>query len=526
MMKKIVSMLAISIMLLSVISFGVGITFKDVENHWAKNEIYAMAEKWIILGKGDGTFAPDEKIIKSHAFLMFSRLMGFYEEENKEIVENATEEYSEILQQNGIKQAKAEIAFLVKTEVISMEDIIELLGNGQEEKNLTREEAAYIFVKLLNDEDKLNTFISEIFKDTDEIDDKYIKHVEYVKNIGLMLGMDENNFGPKENVTRAQVATILYRVDEIIYERKLTEINGEIREISDKEISVYVGEEERIYNITHDTLVFSDTELIQIETLKKGDLVQLFVKDNNDIDRIYLNNVEKNVYGTFAGYEINSETKKVEKIYIIQNDKQYAYLVYDNVIVKNGNKTVNIENIKVNENIELQILNGKVKQIDIGKIYYKEQGIIEEIIIGKQNYITIKNLKGESVKYLLLKDSLYDFDGAEGNIYDLRLEMDVELTVNNDGVEKVEVVTLTNIEILKGKVDKILPKIYVFTMINEEGQTLMMFLDEEETVIKTQNGVAKDITDIKQGDNVSIYGRYEGDVFYPIQVIIHNGEVK
>ena len=163
MIRKIVCVLAISIMVLSSITFGAQISFKDVENHWAKNEIYAMAEKWVILGRGDGTFGPNDEIIKSHAFLMFSRLLGFYEESNKEVVENATKEYSEILEQNGIKQAKSEISFLIKTEVISMEDIIDILGNGKEEEKLTREEAAYIFVKLLNDEDKLNTFISEIF---------------------------------------------------------------------------------------------------------------------------------------------------------------------------------------------------------------------------------------------------------------------------------------------------------------------------------------------------------------------------
>lgn len=524
MLRKIVSIVAISIMMLNVLVLGAQISFEDVENHWAKNEIYEMAEKWIILGRGDGTFAPDDEIIKSHAFLMFSRLMGFYDKENDEIIQSAIDEFSGILEENGIKQAKSEIAFIVKLEIISMEDVILILGNGQENEKLTREEAAYILVKLLNDEDKLSTFISEIFKDTNDVDEKYIKHVEYVKSIGLMLGMDEENFVPKGYVTRAQIATMLYRIDNIIYERSLLEVEGEIKEILEDKIIVIVDGEEKEYNVTYKTLLYNNEKVIGVNELKKNDFIQLFIKKDNNIDRIYLKNVEKNIYGSFAGYEVNEETKLLEKIYIIINDKQYSYIVDDNILIKSDNKIVEINDILINENIELYIFNGKVKQINIGKIYYKEKGTIEKIVIGKDNYITIKNLKGENIEYKLLADCTYDFDGAEGNIYDLRLEMDVELSITNEGAVNVKVQTLTNIEILKGKVDKILYKIYVFTMINEEGQTLMMFLDEEETIIKTQLGVAKDISDIKTGDNVSIYGRYEGEVFYPIQVIIHNEE--
>ena len=58
-----------------------------------------------------------------------------------------------------------------------------------------------------------------------------------------------------------------------------------------------------------------------------------------------------------------------------------------------------------------------------------------------------------------------------------------------------------------------------YTLENEN--IMMIFLDEEETIIKTSSGGLKDIDDVKENDLVSVYGRFEGDVFYPIQVIIH-----
>lgn len=525
MFKKLICVLMICIVIVTTIASAAKITFKDVENHWAKDAIYEMVDKKVILGMGDGTFAPNNEIIKSHAFLMFSRLMGFYEEENKDIIKQATEEYSKTLKQNNITQGIDEISYLIKTEIISMEDIIDILGNGKEKEKLTREESAYIFVKLLNDEKSINQYISEIFADTEDIDEKYVRYVEYVKNINLMLGMDEKNFVPKGYVTRAQVATILNRIDKIIYERELQQIQGEIKNISGNEIVLIINEKEEKYEITGQTIAYKDEEsLIKISDLKENDFIEIFVKNDGTIDRIYLKNREKNIYGIFAGYEVNPETKIVEKIYLLKNDVKYEYKVSEKVIVNDNEKIISISNIPINENIEIYVFNDKVIKITIGKIYYKEKGMIEQITIGSNNYLKIKNDKGESKEYKITENAKYDFDGAEGNIYDLRLNMDVEITVITDGIENVKVETLTNIEILTGIVERILPKIYVFTIKDTTGQVLMMFLDEEETVIKTKNGIAKDITDIKQGDLVSIYGRYEGDVFYPIQVIIYNGE--
>ena len=55
---------------------------------------------------------------------MFSRLMGFYDKVNSEMIADGEKECFSILEENNIKQAKSEIAFLVKSEIISMEDII------------------------------------------------------------------------------------------------------------------------------------------------------------------------------------------------------------------------------------------------------------------------------------------------------------------------------------------------------------------------------------------------------------------
>ena len=491
------------------------LTFSDIDNHWAKNEIYDMAGKWIILGYPDGTFKPDDNIIKTHAFLMFARINGYFDTENEVVIDEAIKEYEDILRENQITQGVAEIAFLIHTKVISTDDVIDLLGSGKENELLTREEAAYIYVKLLSDEENLNRFPLVTFDDANNIDEKYLAYVEYVNKIGLMIGVDDNKFEPKNYLTRAQVATILSRVDKIIYERTATKVEGLIEsvDLSSNIIELNVQGKVQTYILAKDFGVFENDKKVSKTLLKENDKVIMYL-DDGTVEKISLNNVERIVYGTYISRDIDKIVVKVE-------DVNMQYSLYKNVnIVKNG-KTISINDIKENEKIELTIVNDKVTNVLVGAFNYTEAGSIVQIIIGKDSYITIKDLQGEEKQFIVTNECDFDFDGVHGSIYDLRLDMDVKLNVTHNGITKVKIETLTNVEVITGLVGQILPNIYVFTVKLDNGQVQMLFLDEEETVIKTKSGIAKSIEDIKPNDLVSIYGRYEGEVFYPIQVIIY-----
>lgn len=511
------------IMLLVLITSAVTVSaaelqFKDIDEHWAKSEIYNMANKWVILGYPDGTFKPDDNIIKTHAFLMFARLNGYFDTENESIIEEAIEKYTEKLEKEGITQGVAEIAFLIQNKVISYEQIIELLGNGKQTEELTREEAAYIFVKLLADEENLNRFPLVTFEDSEQIQDKYLDYVEYVNKIGLMIGYD-NKFEPKGFVTRAQVATILSRIDKIIYERTATKADGLITnvDINGSIIELDVNGDKQLYILSRDFSVYENDKKISKTVLKENDLVTMYL-DNGMVEKIVINNVEKVSYAQYLSYSTTAE-KTVIKVQI--NGQEYTYPLLKNVQITKNENIVKLEEILENENIEITIVNNSISSILVGAFSNTQVGSIQKIIIADIPYIAIKNLKGEIEEYEIAPNATFDFDGAEGNIYDLRLDMDVKLTVTHNGVTKIKIETLTNVEVISGVVGQILPKIYVFTIKSDDGQMQMMFLDEDETVIKTKNGIAKSIEDIKVNDLVSVYGRYEGEVFYPIQVIIY-----
>lgn len=522
MKKQILKLSLLMLICLTVIgsTFAVGaeLSFSDVQGHWAEKEIYGMANKWIILGYPDGSFKPDDNIIKTHAFLMFARINGYFDTENEVIIANAIEKYSEDLQKANITGGVGEIAFLIETEVISLDEVIDLLGEGKENENLTREEAAYIYVKLLDDEKNLNRFPLVTFDDAEDIQEQYLPYVEYVGKTGLMIGYD-NKFEPQQFVTRAQVATILSRIDKIIYERTATKVEGLINRIdlSANILELNVSGNLQTYILSRDFSVYENDKKISKTTLKENDLVTIYL-DSGVIGSIIVNNVESTIYATYLSYDATSG-KSIIKVDV--NGQIQTYTLLKNVQIVQNDKIVQLDGIVEGEKIEIIVVNNSVSNILVGAFNYTQAGTIEEITIGNISYLTIKDLYGESHKYEFANNVDFDFDGAIGNIYDLRLDMEVKLTVTHNGITKLKVETLTDVEVITGLVGQILPKIYVFTVKLDNGQVQMLFLDEDETVIKTKNGLAKSIEEIKVNDLVSVYGRYEGEVFYPIQVIIY-----
>lgn len=515
MFKKVLSMILLSVMIFTTLSSAAQITFTDVEDHWAKKEIYAMAEKWIILGRGDGTFGPNDNITKSHAFLMFSRLMGFYDIENTEIIETGIQEFSEKLKEAGITQAIKELCFLIKAEVISEDYIIQVLGNNQENEELTRLEAAVIFVKLLADEENLSNHPIVLFDDSNLIPKEYIPYVEYVNKIGLMIGLDDNTFNPNGSVTRAQIATILYRIDNIIYERETSKKIGIVESIDLENLIIVIDANgiDSQYQLSKNLKLYNEEKLINKEHLKVNDNITAYFEDEL-IEKIVINNTEKSIYGKVN--EITTEGY----ISININNTLLSYEIAKNVEVLKEDVQSSINLVQKGQDVRIDLLNNRVIKIVIGEVNYTVSGVIEEITIGKESYITIRNINDEVKKYKTTENMIVDYDGVEAGIYDLRLNMEVKLNISQDGIKKVIIETITNIEIIDGVVEKVLPNIYVFTMRLDNDNVMMIFLDEEETIIKTSSGAIKNIDSIQENDIVSVYGRFEGEVFYPIQVII------
>lgn len=221
---------------ISVVQQGSG-KFTDItesSHPWAYDAVNDMTQKGIINGVSDTAFSPDTHVTRIQSLLLISRMLGYNDSTMQTYVNTIYSLYESELSSLSTVYKK-ELAFLVFTGTFTTDEICSM----NLDEALSREEVAMFLAKADKaDEASLNKKPSSKYSDDNSIDTKYEDYVYYVSNKGYMNGLGDNMFGPKETVTRAQIATMLYRVmnnSEISYEK----VTVDSVSISNKTVSVF-----------------------------------------------------------------------------------------------------------------------------------------------------------------------------------------------------------------------------------------------------------------------------------------------
>jgi len=169
---------------------------KDYENHWAKEFIEKVLEK-DLMDFQDGAFNPDKKSTRIELVKALAKLQGVNPSDYKKDVFKDMDANSD---DNGY------VVWANENKIVAgYED-----GEFKKDREISREEVAAIlnrYVENLNIDRKESADIE--FKDSDEISDWAKGDVKKAVNRGLFKGRNDNTFDPKENISRAEIATLV-----------------------------------------------------------------------------------------------------------------------------------------------------------------------------------------------------------------------------------------------------------------------------------------------------------------------------
>lgn len=185
------------------VQIGAGsIDFEDTKTHWARKDIGNLAGKKIVNGMGDGYFMPDDFLTRAQFLTMLANTVpeiGLSQVEPAGFIDVPKEEWY----YENVNWAYA-------AGIVSGMDEVTFAPN----EKITREQMASMIDRFLQKTEVILPEINEklSFSDSEMISSWASESVKKIVSAGLMNGYPEGDYKPQGNATRAEGASVIYRL--------------------------------------------------------------------------------------------------------------------------------------------------------------------------------------------------------------------------------------------------------------------------------------------------------------------------
>ena len=428
------------------------------------------------------------------------------------------------------------VAYGLENSILSSNDLKIFMSSSTEQRNATREDVGVIFGKALSKVYTVNQSAALKYNDKNAITASSVPYLELLNRLNLMVGDANNNFNPKANINRAEMAVLSTKTYK---ELKGTgsggntggpvvneQIVGEVTKISDDSITVKTTAGEKTAKIDSKVSVMYEGDKGEVADINEGDSV-IVVVNNGTATFITAyssgtsSNIKEGTITSISKTRITIENGSKKATYKFDDD-------YNDVTLKLDGKTSKdiddlIELVKDGENIEAEITadkNGYVTKITAETV---EKKALEGTVTGlTSSKITIK-VDGKTYSYYLLDDTddiEVKLDGKTVDFDDLKDEYDDDETL------KVELKLNSKKEVTEIKAEK--------GSSSTSASGKLTKLSTKSITIKPSSGSSKTY-DIKSGVTVTIDGssssisklkdRFDDDKEYTVKLTLSGGKV-
>lgn len=170
---------------------------RDIDTHWAKQQIEKLVSLWSIDGYGDETFKPEKQITRAEFYKLLANSLGMgLETDTNSFTDISDEHWARRLINGGVQ-----LGILVPSDYNNMLEA---------DMPITRGELAMWTVRALNG-GRDSIVKSTLFTDDGMIPTKYKGYVNDAYSYGVIDGFPDNTFRANETATRAQAVSVIIR---------------------------------------------------------------------------------------------------------------------------------------------------------------------------------------------------------------------------------------------------------------------------------------------------------------------------
>lgn len=428
------------------------------------------------------------------------------------------------------------VAYGLENSILSSNDLKIFMLSSTEQRNATREDVGVIFGKALSKVYTVNQSAALKYNDKNAITASSVPYLELLNRLNLMVGDANNNFNPKANINRAEMAVLSTKTYK---ELKGTgsggntggpvvneQIVGEVTKISDDSITVKTTAGEKTAKIDSKVSVMYEGDKGEVADINEGDSV-IVVVNNGTATFITAyssgtsSNIKEGTITSISKTRITIENGSKKATYKFDDDYNDVTLKLDGKTSKDIDDLIKL--VKDGKNIEAEITadkNGYVTKITAETV---EKKALEGTVTGlTSSKITIK-VDGKTYSYYLLDDTddiEVKLDGKTVDFDDLKDEYDDDETL------KVELKLNSKKEVTEIKAEK--------GSSSTSASGKLTKLSTKSITIKPSSGSSKTY-DIKSGVTVTIDGssssisklkdRFDDDKEYTVKLTLSGGKV-
>ncbi len=415
--KSMLSGILACVLLVTFMTIANASVFPDIlEKHsWATEAIDDMVSRLILKGFPDGTFRPDNGITKLDALIIAARIAGVDLAENTEYAEAAEKAYSSALEIYDIDY-KNEVSYLLYKGILSEDELSGYIGDGVKANALKRHEAAILLTKMMGGEDAAKTVAgySANYADINDIPQASLPYVNYVNETGVMKGMENNMFMPYYEVSRAMMATMMYRAEKVLKEETYELY---VNSVSPTNLTITgdVDGEETTIELTEKTRVLIDGYPVTLSSCVPGVTLKVTVRDG----KIHMvEGLAGSVQYTTTGTVLTTATSNGKKIITIvpvggTDTNSQNYPLADNCVIKIDKDTVVFNSLKNGHYVKLEIKGGQVTSVTAETKSYEYTGTVVSVNVDASTVIKVKLADGSVSDFTLGNDAIVKRNGSE-----------------------------------------------------------------------------------------------------------------
>ena len=435
-------------------------SFPDVNAEkysWAYEQIQKMANKKIIAGFEDGTFRPENSVTRVDSLLLVSRILGASESSLSGFVSAAYDANYADVNILGYTAYEKNLAYLLYKGVYNATELRNFVGNKLGANPLKRHEAAVILTKLVGKEAeaKANTMPVLSYADSPSIPATAKAYVEFCETAGLMQGMEDNKFNPNLEVTRAQMAVMLYRAMDYLGIANSTGTVTEVNHITNTVTYTDTNGSSEKINILTDTQLRLDGELINnTDAIVNGYKINVVTHKSNVVFVEFLTQIpDEKVSGIYVGSTTSSNLKKISVKAVGATESKSFTVADDCVVIINGSNST-FASLQKECYVEVTVENNKAAMIVAENRSKTVSGIIKNFIYGDPSKmeITLSNNTVES--YEMAKTVTVRRNNASADATALMVGDKVNLTLTYNQITEVNAQSST--KTVEGTIEEII----------------------------------------------------------------------